>query len=139
MAIETIITMLAVMEAEIAGVVKAHDNVPAGVHEVPAFINYPKTGRLHFGGAGFAQSDHTIHCDLLYSKTITAEADKKLRPFIKLFRDKLASSIGLRGTASTINDIRYQFPVLVVVGGETFLGIHFEVDVKETETVTTGV
>ena len=136
MAIETIITALAALEAAITGVVKAYDNVPGGLNELPAFVNYPKSGRLHFSAAGGGQSDHTIVCELRYSKAITGEADKKLRPFIKLFRNKLAANLTISGTVDTVNDIRYDYGILPPIGGEEYMGVRFEVDVKETEAIT---
>jgi len=136
MSIQAIITELATLEAGITGIAAAYDETPDSLSEFPCFINYPKSGRLHFSATNGGQSDHTIVCELRYSKLISTEAEAKMRPFVKLFRDKLAANLTLNGTVDTINDIRYEYGRLGTMAGEEYLVIRFEVDVKETETIT---
>lgn len=135
MAIEDIITQLAALEATITGVKNAYDETPEALGPLPAFINYPRLGRLHFSTADGKQNDHTIRCDLLVARGHLPTAENLARPFINRFQVKLAANITLGGTVSTINDIRYEYGE-IKIAEESFVGIRFEVDVKEIGTIT---
>jgi len=143
MSIENIITQLAVLEAEITGVVVAHDETPEALGEFPCFVNYPLVGELHFDAAEFAISDHTIRCELRVARGHLPEAENLARPFITLFRDKMAANLTLNGSVTSIMTIRYEYGVLTWAAGtpkeEKHFGIRFEVDVEHKESVAVGL
>jgi len=138
MAIQDIITQLAALEATITGIKNAYDETPEALGALPAFINYPRLGRLHFSTSDGKQNDHTIRCDLLVARGHLPKAENLARPFIDLFQVKLAANFSLGGTVSTIKEIRYDYGV-IEYAGESFVGIRFEVDVKEIGTITVAL
>lgn len=138
MSIQNIITQLATLEAEITGIQAAYDETPESLSEFPCCINLPRRGTLTWG-AGEGKSLHTILCELHVGRAVSEEAELTARPFIKLFRDKLAANTSLNGSCDSVIEVRYEY-VRFVVGRESeHLGVRFEVDVKETEAVTQAV
>jgi hypothetical protein len=133
MSVENIITQLATLEAEITGVQAAHDETPESLNEFPCFINYHGRSTLNWGAGEGGKSLHTIICELHVSRAVSEEAELAARPFIKLFRDKLAANTTLNGAVDTINEVRAETVAFIMSAAEQHLGIRFEVDVKETE------
>lgn len=138
MPVEDIITELAALEATITGVAVAHDTSPEAVGDFPCFVNFPIRGVLHFSTADGKQNDHTIACILLVARGNLPTAEADTRPFIDLFQIKLAGAFSLGGTVSTINEIRYEYGN-IKYAGEDFIGIRFEVDVKEIGSITVAL
>lgn len=137
MAIEDIITALAALESEIAGVKKAYDETPDSLASFPCFVNYPLRGTLTNMASYGKLNLHTIVAELHEDRMPLPTAEAKLRPFINRFQEKMAANLTISGTVAAVNEIRYEYRTFLGrTASEDHLGIRFELDVKETGTIT---
>ena len=136
MSIETIITQLAVLEAEITGVHVAHDDSPEALNEFPAFVNYPTGGPFIYSASGPNLTIHTIHADLHVSRSVLPHDENQLRPFVQRVWAKLADNLTCNGTCEHLILVRYDYGRLGYGAQET-LGIRFTLSAKEKDDTIT--
>ncbi|MGD8499058.1 MAG: hypothetical protein PVJ86_00330 [Phycisphaerales bacterium] len=136
MTVAAVLSQLAIVEATITGVKRAHDETPESLSEFPCFINYPRRGTVTPVDACLAVHGlHTVVCELHITRQDLPTAEGVARPFIDLFVKAVWADPKLSNTCDTVNEIRYEYGRLEF-GREQHLGIRFEVDFKLQESVS---
>ena len=129
--IHEIIAELATIQGAITGVKHAFAEAPESLGDVPAFLNFPSGGvptRIVSG----RQIVHTIRMQLFVTRNVLPQAEKELRPYLKLTMDAFDHNLRLNGKASTSMITRYTYGRLEYAKVE-YLGISFDIDVKTLE------
>ncbi|GAH63169.1 unnamed protein product, partial [marine sediment metagenome] len=129
MAIETIITQVAVLQGEIAGVRQAFDNPPSNIHVTPCFVNFmaeADSDSVNY----IRKTHHLIKMQLYVSKQVTPEGEKLLRPFITLVLAKFDANITLNGTCD-YSLIKHWASGVLTYGRTQYLGISFDLEAHE--------
>ena len=134
MTVAAVLTQLAVVEAALSGVARAHDETPENLGEFPCFINYPRSGTITAGPGGVQQVKglHTVVAELHITRQDLPTAESIARPYLDSFPKAIWSDPTLAGTVNTVLEIRYQYGRLEF-GGERHLGVRFEIDFKLQE------
>lgn len=136
MSVEAIITQLAVLEAEIEGVLAAHDESPEALNEGMVFVNYPTGGTFIYSAGGPCLAIHTIHADFHVSRSVLPHDENQLRPFVQRMWAKIADNLTCNGTCEHIILVRYDYGRLAYGQQET-LGIRFTLEAKEKDDTIT--
>jgi hypothetical protein len=129
MSIETIITELATLQAEIPGINKAWDKTPESLNSFPCFVNIPASGDIK-RLANQRQARHVVKMQLRVLRADSLSAETKVRPFLELVLDKFDAHISLNGKAVYSQIIHYDYGNLSW-GSADYLGISFDIAVTE--------
>jgi RNA recognition motif-containing protein len=134
MSIQNIITQIATLQAEITGIKRAFDETPDSLNEFPCFVNFPSSGDIE-RIPGQRKTKHIIKMQLRVIRADLPSAENKVRPFLDSVLDKFDANITLNGAVSRSAIIHYDYGSLPW-GGREYLGISFDIEVWETETLT---
>lgn len=108
----------------------------------PCLVITPRNGDQAWSASGNNIALHRLQITLFVTEQILTEGNNKATPFIKLIRDKLASSITLGGRVDHVGPDTeahfYEGPGGVKYAGMDYTGIIFRIEVKEHETFTVG-
>lgn len=116
--------------------VRDYTTIAEGISSTPAIVWLPTGGEQEYSTGGPAVALHRVQIILYVSKQILAKTLGKAVPFIKLVRNKLASDFQLGGNVSYLlpDEPFYEGPGAIVFGDLEYIGIVFNVLVKENET-----
>lgn len=136
MAIESIITQVAAIQAAISGILRAYDQAPESLNELPCFVTFPANGDLEWPRKpNLRRTQHALKMMLLVSRGgDLALAEKKLRPFIAQVIQTFDQHLTLGGTCASSGISRYEYGH-VEYAGVPYLGITFTLQALELEPV----
>ena len=129
MSIQTIITQVAALQAEITGVKRAHDETPDGLNEFPCFVNFISTGDSD-RSPNRRHVVHHIKMQLRVCRADRPSAENLVRPFLLRTYEKFDDNITLNGSATRSAIVHYDYGNLPW-SGTNYLGISFDLDVWE--------
>lgn len=140
MAIETIVTQLAVIQRTISGIKAAYDNTPEVLEDglLPAFVNvYEGVDVVSPRMMGQREWNHHIRMQLLLSLSADlAVSEKQARPFVYTVVHAFDQDKTANGTAFSVDIKSADYGrIQLVDGGPFYLGINFRTDILEIETV----
>ena len=141
MAIETVITQMAAVEATITGLStgRCFDLAPIRVQvSLPAVLNLIRSGGIERGvGLGMRETTHVVEvmCLVANPGSDLPTAETLARPYVKRFIDKFDDNKTMNGSCFTSNITSYRYGEIPLRPGEPgYLGVVFTVDVYEDET-----
>lgn len=134
MSIQAIITQVVVIQAAITNIKQAHDNPPATINAFPCFVNFMAPAEVNYTPSR-RETRHIIKMQLYYSKQVTPEAEKQLRPFIVLVLDAFDQKLQLNATCAYSMVTGYE-PGILTYGGHQYVGISFTLLAVEHESRT---
>lgn len=129
MSVQSIIAQLAVLQEEIAGIRKAFAETPDSLNAFPCFVNFPASGDIDRAPSQ-RKVHHTIKMQLRVTRQDLPSAENKVRPYLDLVLNKFDTHITLNGTAHRSAITHYDYGELPW-GGQTYLGISFDIEVWE--------
>jgi len=132
--LETVLAQIAVIQATITGIKKVYDYAPDSVNSFPAFVSFPNAGDINVTPSR-RETRHMLKMLLLVSKGHLPSADKKLRPFVELTLDKFDQNVTIGATCAFSRIVHYDYGALTI-GGQTYTGIVFDIEVVEHEAKT---
>ena len=124
MAIEAIITQVAILQAEITGIKQAHANPPSSLNAFPCFVNFISPSDINYMPSR-REARHVIKMQLYVSKQVTPEGDKVLREFVGKTLNKFDQNIQLNATCS-YSQVTHYDPGVLTYGGHQYLGMSFD-------------
>ena len=124
MAIEAIITQVAILQAEITGIKQAHANPPSSLNAFPCFVNFISPSDINYMPSR-REAKHVIKMQLYVSKQVTPEGDKVLREFVDKTLNKFDQNIQLNATCS-YSQVTHYDPGVLTYGGHQYLGMSFD-------------
>lgn len=140
MSIENILEQSAIIEEQNKadlGVRAVFDLTPEKCMEFPHSLRYPVEGDLDYSEGGPAISIHRFRIEVRVCRGHLPSAEELARPLIKKYRDLYAQNMRLNESCLICRLIGYSYGS-IEAGGETYLGVLFDVEAKESETITTG-
>jgi len=131
MPIDTIITQVATLQAEITGIKQAHDNPPRSLNALPCFVNFMGPSEVNYTPSR-RETKHTVKMQLYVSKQVLPEADAVLREFVDKVLDKFDQNMQLNSTCAYSMITRYE-PGVLIYGNTQYIGISFDLLAVEHE------
>jgi hypothetical protein len=125
--VETICTNLKTIEASIAGVARAFDQMPEACADFPWFGNYPSGGKAGWLSFGLVEHHYTIVAECHVARGMLPEAEKVCRPLINKFIAAVMADSTLSDAVKNVESIDYDYG-FGEYGTEKHLVIKFRLD-----------
>jgi hypothetical protein len=130
MSLDLIMTQIAVLEATVPGVLKAHDKAPATMNVFPCFVNFPVPGAKIVREPSVRRVNHNIIMELHCTNQVKPESEAKCRPYLEAVLDVFDAALSLNGSCYNSEITGYNFGVLNY-NGQMHLGYTFELTAQE--------
>lgn len=135
MSLETAVTGLATLLADMADIKRVYSEPPESLKEFPSGIVYVREGNFDLMGGNAGRCNAVLVVDIYESRTVLAEAVVRSNRWPDRVRAKIVSDITLSGAVSHIGNSEYLFRFrsgAMRYGGaeDMYYGCSFEIPVK---------
>jgi len=128
-ALDNVITEITTLMAAMTGINQAPEYPPEGLNDPPMVITYHVRAPFTYS-AGITFGLHTIHCDVLLSRSNLPADEAQARPYIIRGLNALAANVTLSDTCSHCLLREVIGPGIFPYAGANYYGVRYVLEVK---------